>query len=67
MTSTYDPDLFRSRPSESLAKMAKASLEEMGGFDDLRNKIDSVIQPQTQAHLESIADHLNDHKNSGLY
>ncbi len=52
MTSNFDPDLFRPTASEAIAKMAKDSLDDMGGnYDHLKDVLDKAIQPEKGPHM----------------
>ncbi len=52
MTLNYDPDLFRPTASEAIAKMAKESLDDMGGnYDHLKVELDQAIQPDATPQM----------------
>ena len=50
---SYDPELFRPRPSEALLKMAKETLEEVGSYPDLQKQLDDILKdPPPSSGLE---------------
>lgn len=54
--SNYNPEFFKPRPSESLVKLAKDTLDDIGHFPELKKQLEETLKGPNPSPEKSIID-----------